>query len=242
LTAPVLFIGFFATLAVGVALAPYRVAAQEQAPSAQTQSTSQTQEPGKAKAAGDAEEQNKAFRLEGPIVKWTAKTFNTSPEVASGIFMFLNFAVIALALVIPISRYLPKYLRQRGEKVRTDIESARKATEDANSRLSAVEAKLASISEEIEKFKAEVERETAGDEARIQSALKDESARIVASAEQEIASAAAQARRGLRNFAADLSIDQAAKQLVLTADADRALIAEFVGDVTGNGAHKGGQN
>jgi F-type H+-transporting ATPase subunit b len=49
--------------------------------------------------------------------------------------------------------------------------------------------------------------------------------------------AAAQAKRGLRNFAADLAIEQAAKQLVLTAESDRALIAEFVGDVT-----KGGQN
>jgi hypothetical protein len=35
-------------------------------------------------------------------------------------------------------------------------------------------------------------------------------------------------RRGLRNFAADLAIDQAAKQLVLRRRTDRALIAEFV--------------
>ncbi len=52
--------------------------------------------------------------------------------------------------------------------------------------------------------------------------------------------AAAQAKRGLRNFAADLAIDQAAKQLVLTAENDRALIAEFVRDTATSG--KGGQN
>ena len=49
--------------------------------------------------------------------------------------------------------------------------------------------------------------------------------------------AAAQAKRGLRHFAADLAIEQAAKQLVLTPETDRALIAEFVSD-----AAKGGQN
>ena len=49
--------------------------------------------------------------------------------------------------------------------------------------------------------------------------------------------AAAQARRGLRHFAADLAIEQAAKQLVLTPETDRALIAQFMGD-----AAKGGQN
>jgi F-type H+-transporting ATPase subunit b len=72
---------------------------------------------------------------------------------------------------------------------------------------------------------------------RIKATIEEESGRIVAAAEQEIAVAAAQAKRGLRNFAADLAIEQAAKQLVLTAESDRALIAEFVGDVT-----KGGQN
>jgi hypothetical protein len=32
-----------------------------------------------------------------------------------------------------------------------------------------------------------------------------------------------------------LAVDQAAKQMVLTPETDRALIAEFVGDVTGKG-------
>jgi F-type H+-transporting ATPase subunit b len=64
----------------------------------------------------------------------------------------------------------------------------------------------------------------------------------VETAGQEIGMAAAQARRGLRNFAADLAIDQAARNLVLTVETDRALIAEFVGDVLGNGAAGGGKN
>ena len=132
---------------------------------------------------------------------------------------------------------MPKFLRSRGDKVRGDIESARKVTEDANARLNAVEAKLSSLGEEIAKFKAEVEEEIRRDEVRIKASLEEESARIVAAAEQEIGVAAAQARRGLRHFAADLAVEQAAKQLVLTPETDRALIAEFVGDVT-----KGGQN
>jgi F-type H+-transporting ATPase subunit b len=110
-------------------------------------------------------------------------------------------------------------------------------TDDANARLSAVEAKLASLDDQIAQFRAEVERESAGDEARIKAALEEERARIVQSAEQEIGQAAAQARRGLRNFAADLAIDQAARELNMTAETDRALIAEFVA-----GAATGGKN
>jgi F-type H+-transporting ATPase subunit b len=137
---------------------------------------------------------------------------------------------------------LPKYLKARKEKLRNDIESARKVTEDANARLSAVEDKLSKLDQEIQKFRTEVEAESLQDEARIKASLGEESTRIVQAAEQEIDLAAAQARRGLRHFAADLAIDQAAKSLVLTAETDRALIAEFVGDVVGKSATGGGKN
>ena len=100
-------------------------------------------------------------------MKWTAKTFNLQVTTAASLFDIVNFAIIVLAIGIPLYRLLPKTLRQRKEKVRNDIEAARKVTEDANSRLSAVEAKLAKLDEEIAKFRAEVEEEIGRDEARI---------------------------------------------------------------------------
>jgi F-type H+-transporting ATPase subunit b len=133
-------------------------------------------------------------------------------------------------------------LRKRSEKIRADIEAARKTTEDANTRLSAVESKLASLDQEISKFRAELEQQIAEDEQRAKAALEEESARIVASAEQEIGVAAAQAKRSLRHFAADLAIDQAVKKLVLTPETDRALIAEFVSETDRDGMHGGGKN
>ncbi len=70
-----------------------------------------------------------------------------------------------------------------------------------------------------------------------QATIAEESARIVAAAEQEIGLSAAQARRSLRHFAADLAIDQATQELVLTPETDRALIAEFLADAAINGGH-----
>lgn len=217
-------------------MAPHGLAAQDSAPVAISQPATAS-EAAKPEAGNSEEQQNNAFRLEGPVVKWGANTFHKSPELVATTLDFINFAIIVLAIGIPLFKFLPKYLRQRGEKVRTDIESARKVKEDANSRLSAVEAKLSKLDEEIAKFRAEVEEEMSRDAARIKTSLEEESARIVSAAEQEIGAAAAQARRGLRHFAADLAVEQAAKQLVLTPQTDRALIAEFVGDV-----NKGGQN
>ena len=230
-------------LAAGTAFAPLRVVAQ-QAPAASSETSAQASAaPESAKpdsGFSEEEQQNQAFRLEGPVVKWTAQKLNLSVETTANIYEILNFAIIAFAVGIPLLRWLPKFLRNRKEKLRSDIESARKVTQDASARLSAVEAKLAKIDEEIQKFRAEVEAEGLQDEARIKASLGEESTRIVESAEQEIGMAAAQARRGLRNFAADLAIDQAAKNLVLTVESDRALIAEFVGDVLGNGKAGGG--
>ena len=240
------FLALAASMAALVA-APLHMAAQE-AGSRPEIATPVSRAPAGAKpeavqpgpAQTDDEQQNNAFRLDGPVVKWTAKTLNAPVTAVARGYEVFNFLIIVFAIGIPLFRFLPRFLRNRKEKLRADIASARKVTEDANARLSAVEAKLASLGEEIQKFRTEVERESAGDEARIKASLEEESARIVASAEQEIGMAASQARRGLRNFAADLAIDQAAKQLTLTAEIDRELIAEFVRDVVPSGV--GGKN
>jgi len=228
-------IALLAVLAAGTALIPFRLAAQESAPA---QSATGEQ----AKPAESPEEaQSNAFRHTGLVLS-AAKALNLPVEVVARSFEFINFAIIALVVGIPLVKIVPKSLRARASKVAGDIESARKMTEDANARLSAVEAKLASLHDEIAKFRSEVEQESVQDEARIKASLEDESARIVSAAEQEIGVAAAQARRGLRTFAAELAIEQAAKQLVFTPEADKALISEFVRDLVGTGAAKGGQN
>lgn len=238
----VLWLAACAALAAGVAVAPLCKAAQEPGskPEIASPVSNAPADGGHEAAPSEEEQQNIAFRLQGPIVKWTARKLNLSIEKTADLYEIVNFLIIVLAIGVPLFRFLPRFLRNRKEKLRSDIESARKVTEDANARLSAVEAKLSKLDEEIQKFRAEVEAESLRDEARIKATLAEESTRIVESAHQEIGVAAAQARRGLRNFAADLAIDQAAKKFVLTAETDRALIAEFVGDVVRNGA--GGKN
>jgi len=186
------------------------------------------------------EEQNKQFLIGGPIVKWTAKTLNTSVETASLIYQVANFLIIILLIAVPLARVLPKIFRTRSQTLGANLQTARQATEDANARLRAVEEKLAGLDDEIKKLQAQVEQESLEDEKRVKASLTEESARIVESAEQELNVAMAHARRTLRHFATDLAIEQAAKQLKLSPEADRALIAEFIGSVAGNGSKSDG--
>ena len=169
-------------------------------------------------------------------------------DTAVRIFLGINFAIIFFAIAIPLTRVGPKIIRKRSRTLRHNLQTARHATADAQARLSAVEARLAGLDEEMRKFRVQVEQDSLEDEKRIKAALGEESARIVAAAEQEIGVAAAQAKRGLRSFAADLVVEQATKQLALTPEADRAVIAEFIAGVAGDGtakpaaAGKGGKN
>jgi F-type H+-transporting ATPase subunit b len=239
-SARLFWLGFLAILAVGVAIAPFRLAAQEAGSKPEQAAAPQTSETAKPEPAKSQEEENNVFRHTA-LVEATAKALHLQVETTARGLEFINFAIIVLAVGIPLFRFLPKYLRNRSKTLSENIASARIVTEDANARLSAVEAKLSSLDQEIAKFRSEVEQEMKQDEVRIKATLEEESTRIVASAEQEIAVAAAQARRGLKHFAADLAIEQAAKQLVLTPETDRALIAEFVSGVSANAKANGGQ-
>lgn len=211
-----------AILSLGVTASSVRLHAQEAAQTAQ-----------KAPAAQRDDQQekteNRLYR-HTPIVRAIARTFHLDVETTATSIEIGNFVILALFVLIPLIKVMPKLFRKRSETLRNDLESARKVTSDANSRLSAVEARLAKLDSEIEAIRTQVEAEAKTEETRIKSTIEEERTRIVAAAEQEIAAAAAQAKRGLRHFAADLAIDQASRQLVLTPETDRALIAEFVRD------------
>ncbi|HEY1649175.1 MAG TPA: ATP synthase F0 subunit B [Terracidiphilus sp.] len=226
--------------------APRRISAQQPAPAASASTHASGNTPGNASAENedrpttpsDEQKELNVFR-HAPIVAKIGQKMGMDVETTAKVFEAINFVIIILAIVIPIVRIVPRMLRQRSQTLNQDIQTAREATADANTRLSAVEAKLAGLDAEIQKFRAQVEQESREDEKRIKATLEEETVRIVSAAEQEITMAAVQARRGLRLFAADLAIEHAEKQLVLTPETDRALIAEFIADTSNHGATNG---
>jgi F-type H+-transporting ATPase subunit b len=238
-----------AAVAVALVVVPLQVPAQTPTPAAsQSQSATSAQQGGSGAEAAKSDDNLEKQFLYAPAVKSIARMLHLSTDTTIIIFLGLNFAVIFLAIVIPLGRFMPKVIRRRSQTLSHDLKTARDATAEARARMSAVEAKLAGLGKEIENFRAQVEQEAQEDEKRIKAALAEESARIVASAEQEIGVAAAQARRGLRTFAADLAIEHASRQMALTPEADHALIKEFIAgaavDASGKpaAADKGGQS
>ena len=226
-------------LVLSLASGPYRAAAQTSGAAGPTATSEGTQSTGTQPAQqSDSDDQVKQF-LHSPVVVSIARILHLSVDTTAFLFLGINFGIIFLAIVIPLGRTMPKIFRKRKETLSLNLKDARTATADANARLSAVEAKLNGLDGEMKKFRAQIEQESLEDEKRIKASIGEESTRIVAAAEQEIGLAAAAARRELRSFAAGLAIEHAEKQLALTPETDRALIAEFLASV---GAESGSGN
>ncbi len=233
---------FAALLAIGTFMP--RVHAQEAGPAEQPVASSKSSQAatsdeaiGKQEAKSGSSDED-AF-LKTPMVRTFARWFHMDLKTAGWVFEGINSAILILAIFIPLMRVMPKILRKRSETLQADLIAAKKMTEEAGARLKAVEAKLSKLDDDVAAMRQQMEEESKQDEARIKAAMVDETARVVAAAEQEIVSAAVQARRGLQQFAADLAIDQATKNLAMTPETDKALIAEFVSSA---GHAQGGKN
>ncbi len=130
-SARIVWLAFLAVLAAGVAVAPLKLAAQESAPAAnQAPAASASNDAAKPEAPKSEEESNDVYR-HTPLVQSMAKVLHLPVETTARGLEFINFAIIVLAIGIPLFRFLPKFLRKRSQTLTESIESARKVTEDA---------------------------------------------------------------------------------------------------------------
>jgi F-type H+-transporting ATPase subunit b len=179
-----------------------------------------------------------AYRMSPAVVK-TGAMLGMKPETAANVFTLFNIVVLFGAIAYGLIKALPKIFRERSSKIQKNLVDARTATEEAASRLGAVEERLSKLDEQIAAMKAQAEAEGVRDEQRIKASVEDEKAKIVAAAEAEIATATALARREIQRYAAELAINQAASKLVVSDDTDRLLVQSFAQQL---GAGRGSKN
>lgn len=188
----------------------------------------------------DQESGNNLYR-HSASVKFLGRWLHLGKETAARLFEYLNFAILAGAVLFALLKYLPKTFRSNRETIQHRLADARTATEQSHERLAAIEQRLSRLDEEITAISKQAEKDSLEDEARIKASIEAERQRIVAAAGQEIAAAASSAKRDLRRFAAELAVDRAAKRIALTDDDDRVLVSEFA-ESLGQPIRDGGKN
>jgi F-type H+-transporting ATPase subunit b len=188
-----------------------------------------------------AEDENEQFK-HSASVQMVAKLTGLSLDNAYWLCVVLNFAIVAGAVLYFSKKNLPGMFRNRTASIQKAMQEARQASEDANRRLGEIEARLSRLDAEIAGMRATAEKEAAAEEARIKAAAEEDARKIVESAEQEIAAAAKLARRELTNYAANLAVSLAAKQIKVDAATDQALVQGFARELSPKSGSGGGQD
>ena len=172
------------------------------------------------------EDETEAYR-HSATVRFLARKVGLTPDQAATAFEWLNFAILAIAVLWFLAKALPKTFQARSSGIQRQLLDARAATEQAGARLNSVEDRLGKLDSQIAAMRDQFERESVAEDARLRAAVETEKGKILSAAEQEIQAATGEARRQLQQYAAELAIEQAAKKLVISAETDRLLVQNF---------------
>jgi len=160
---------------------------------------------------------------------------NTATERATEIFKWINFAIVAGAIVWVFGKKLPLVFRKRAEAVSSAVTSATSAKAAADAQLREAETRLANLQKEVAELRAYAEKEAAAEVERLRAATLSDMQKIAAAAKAEIEAAERAARLELKALAANLAVDGAESLLAkqLTPKAQESLISNFVKSLEG---------
>ena len=186
----------------------------------------------------EVRDENDQYMHSTTVVK-LGSMLGMGPEAAATAFTVFNFIILAAGIGVAVVKIVPKAMRDRSTRIQRQLVEARTATEEANTRLSAVEGRLSRLDGQIANMRAEAEAAAEREAQRQQKNVEEEKSKILAAAEAEIGAATALARREIQQHAAELAIEHAARKLTISAETDRALIGNFARQLSGE---KGGRN
>jgi len=145
-----------------------------------------------------------------PAAVWPA-----GPECAEesegheSLYHWVNFILLAAALVYLGRKPLEAFFAQRSESVRKALEEGRKALEASQAQLKAVEEKLRHLEQDIAAFKASAVREMDAERERLRQAAAAEAEKIKDFTRVQMDVALRAAKLELRNYAVQRALEQA---------------------------------
>ncbi len=143
-----------------------------------------------------------------------AEETSTYFGIPSGALKFLNLVVFLVFLGWVLKGPILSYFKERGEKIKADLEESRARQAKADSLAADIQARLDSIENEVASIidRAKVDGEKQKNE--IIAAAKGEAEKILASARGEIDSRVKVARQQLTEYAGELAAQKAHDMLV----------------------------
>ena len=155
---------------------------------------------------------------------------NAQTQSAQELFKWINFAIVAGAVIWVFAKALPPKFRANAESIHSAIAKATAAKTEADLLLRDAETKLANLEKEVAELRETAKRQGLAEIERLQAATQSDEEKIAAAAKAEIAAAERAARQELKKLAAKLAVDGAGSLLAkqLTPQVQENLVSEFV--------------
>lgn len=141
-----------------------------------------------------------------------------------------NFILLFGGLAYYLRRPLREFLQARARGIEEGLASGKRAQEEAEEKMSAIEARLARLDEDIDGLKQQATRESEEERRRIIDSSHAEAERIVAVARREIEGLQRTAQVELKAHVARLAVDLAEERLKkdLEPSQNQRLVSRFV--------------
>lgn len=179
-------------------------------------------------------EENAQFKYSAGV-RFVASKTGLSKETVYWGFLVINFLILFGVGVVLVRKALPNGFAPRNAEIQKGIEEARKASAEANARLSEIEGRLTRLDSEIAAIRTAAEADFSMEEQRIKAAAEQDAKNVIAAAEQEINAATRVAQRELKSFVADLAVGLAEKKIKVDDATDQALVRAFASRVGKDG-------
>lgn len=149
-----------------------------------------------------------------------------------------NFALLAIGLGYMLAKLLPKTFADRTATIQKDIKEAQRLKADAEKRAAEVEAKVAALGADIEKFRTEAAKDMAVEGERIRQETAAQIKRMEEQANLEIESAGKIAKRELSRYSAELALKLAEDRVRARLDgaSESGLVDNFVAELGRQGS------
>ena len=169
-----------------------------------------------------------AFCLALPAAAAAAGDDHGSP--LSSVWKWGNFILLIGGLAYYLRRPLREFLQTRARGIEEGLASGKRAQEEAEAKMSAIEAQLARLDEDIDGLKRQAARESEEERQRIIDSSNAEAEKVVAVARREIERLQRSARLELKAHVARLAVDLAEERLQkdLEPSRNQRLVSRFV--------------
>jgi len=149
------------------------------------------------------------------------------------IWRWANFLILAGGLAYLIGKSVPAMLKTRSADIQKGISEGQRLKADAEARAAGIEQKISKLGSEIQAFRAESVLEMEKEGQRILQETAKAIEKLQSQAAAEVESAGKAARAELKQYAAGLSIDLAARRIQAGLDSgtEAGLVDGFIGDL-----------